>query len=292
MKTQFKTIGVIGKQHDTDAIETLKTLKRVLTEFKLKIILEDKTAALLPGHQLEVKAMHGLGESCDLIVVIGGDGNLLNAARELCRYDTPVLGINRGHLGFLTDVNPHSLEEELTDVFSGAFEIEERFLLSVSLERDGCIEHQGNALNEIMLFHGGIGKMIEFEVYVDDDFVCSQRADGIIVSTPTGSTAYALSANGPILHPELDAIVLVPMCPHTLSSRPIVVDGNHKITLVASPYNKIYPAFSCDSQLHFSIAPGDILHIEKQKDTLNLLHSHTYCYFETLRDKLQWGQKL
>lgn len=292
MKHTFKTIGVIGKQQDTEAIETLKAMKAVLSDFNVAIILEEKTATLLPGHSLEVLPLIKLGAACDLIIVVGGDGNLLNAARAISLAETPVLGINRGHLGFLTDIHPHALNEELSQVLEGQYSIEERFLLNVDLERDGNIEQHGNALNEVMLYHGGIGKMIEFEVYVDDDFVCSQRADGMIVSTPTGSTAYALSAHGPILNPDLDAIALVPLCPHTLSSRPIVVKGNSKITLVASPYNKIYPAFSCDSQLHFSIAPGDVLHIRKQPERLKLVHPQTYCYYETLRNKLQWGQKL
>lgn len=290
--TRFQTIGVIGKHKDTEAIETLKSLRDAMIHHQRNIVLEKNTSDLLPGHKFPVKPIEQLSEATDLIIVIGGDGNFLHAARTLSLYSTPVLGINRGHLGFLTDIHPQTLNAELEAVLNGGYTEEERFLLHMQVERDGKIVAKGNALNEILLTHGGLGKMIEFEVYVDDQFVKHQRADGLIVATPTGSTAYALSANGPILHPSLDAIVLVPMCPHTLSSRPIVVEGNRQITLVISKHNKIHPKVSCDSQIDYATEPGDTVQIVKQKQLLRLIHPKQYCYFETLRSKLQWGQKL
>ncbi|MBI4356656.1 MAG: NAD(+) kinase [Gammaproteobacteria bacterium] len=291
-KPLFQTIGVIGKQQDTEALETLKILRDALLQQNRTLLLEEQTASLLPGHSFSVKPMPELAACSELIIVIGGDGNLLNAARALSLSKTPVLGIHRGHLGFLTDIHPTALEEELLEVLSGQYYQEKRFLLSLRIEHQGKVTATGNALNEVLLSHGSVSKMIEFEVYIDEQFVYSERSDGLITATPTGSTAYALSADGPILHPSLDAIVLVPLCPHTLSSRPIVVEGNRRIKLVPSAHNKVYPKVSCDSQIVFPTVPGDEIHIEKQKGHLNLIHPKRYCYFKTLRNKLHWGRKL
>lgn len=291
-KLPFQTIGIIGKLNDLAALSTLKLLCEALLHQKRTLILEEHTSTLLPGHSFLVKPMTELALWCELIIVIGGDGNLLSAARTVSLSNTPVLGIHRGYLGFLTDIHPKALEKELLEVLNGQYIQETRFLLTATIEHLGKATATGNALNEVLLSHGGLGKMIEFEVYIDEHFVYSERSDGLITATPTGSTAYALSASGPILHPSLDAIALVPLCPHTLSTRPIVVEGSCQIRLVISSHNKIYPKISCDGQIHFPTEPGDIVHIKKQKEPLHLIHPKRYCYFETLRNKLRWGQKL
>lgn len=291
-KPHFQKIGLIGKQRSAEALETLKTLKAYLVGQKIEIILEEKTSASLLGQHFQAAPLSLFPTLCDLAIVIGGDGNLLSAARTLALGKLPVLGINRGNLGFLTDINPHSIEEQLGPILQGQYHAEKRFLLATQMVRQKITLHEGNALNDVVLSQGGIGKMIEFEVYIHDQFVYSVRADGLIATTPTGSTAYALSANGPILHPELDAIALVPMFPHTLSSRPIVVKGDSSIKIVVAPHNQVYPRLSCDSQIHFSVAPGDEINIYKQKEQLTLIHPLDYCYYKTLRNKLQWGQKL
>lgn len=288
----FRNIGIIGKQRNAEAFETLKVLKAYLYSEHLEMVFEEKTSLDLLGQHVKTSSLEQLSKQCDLAIVIGGDGNLLHAARTLAKGQLPVLGINRGHLGFLTDINPHSIEAQLGPILRGDYIQEKRFLLTTKVFRNKTALYEGNALNDIVLSQGGVGKMIEFEVYINDQFVYSVRGDGLIATTPTGSTAYALSANGPILHPELDAMALVPMFPHTLSSRPIVVKGNSRIKTVVSMHNTIYPQLSCDSQMHFSVAPGDTILIDKQKEQLILIHPANYCYYETLRTKLQWGQKL
>lgn len=197
-----------------------------------------------------------MGEICDLVVVVGGDGSMLGAARALARHKVPVLGINRGSLGFLTDIRPDELEAKVGEVLDGQYIVESRFLLDAQVRRGIDSMGQGDALNDVVLHPGKSTRMIEFELYIDGQFVCSQKADGLIVATPTGSTAYALSAGGPIMHPKLDAIVIVPMYPHMLSSRPIVVDGNSELKIVVSPNMQIYPQVSCDGQNHFTCAPA------------------------------------
>uniref|UniRef100_UPI0025877027 NAD(+) kinase n=1 Tax=uncultured Pseudomonas sp. TaxID=114707 RepID=UPI0025877027 len=204
----------------------------------------------------------------------------------------PVLGINRGKLGFLTDIRPDELETKVAEVLDGQYLMETRFLLDAFVERGGEMIGQGDALNDVVLHPGKSTRMIEFELYIDGQFVCSQRADGLIVATPTGSTAYSLSAGGPIMHPKLDAIVVVPMYPHTLSSRPIVVSGDSTLSILVSPNMTIYPQVSCDGQNHFTCAPGDTVTIQKKPHKLRLIHPLDHNYYEICRTKLGWGSRL
>jgi len=228
----------------------------------------------------------------------------------------PVLGVNRGRLGFLADIHPGELYTKIGEILDGNYFEETRFLLtsfetgSSSLndsqkkttiphsaqESKRVSKHQtkngiklGDALNDIVLLPGEFAHMIEFSVYVNDQFICTQRADGLIVTTPTGSTAYALSGGGPILHPALDAIALVPMFPHTLSSRPIVVAGNSRIEIVISKDNETSPRISCDGEARIPILPGHQVQIHKKAQELRLVHPMDYNYFQTLRTKLHWG---
>ena len=211
-----------------------------------------------------------------------GDGCLLGAGRDFSRYKVPVLGVNRGRLGFLTDISPQNLEERIAEVLDGQYIKENRFLLEAELKRDGQIVGKNSALNDVV-FHSGISvKMIEFELFIEGRFVYCQRSDGLIVSTPTGSTAYALSGGGPIMHPRLDAIVLVPMFPHTLSSRPLVIDGNSEIKIEVSPNNECTPRMSCDGQGDLAIEPGDTLYIRKRAHKLLLIHPMQHDFYKYL----------
>ncbi len=198
---QFRNIGIIGRLGSTQVLDTIRRLKKFLLDRHLHVILEDTIAEVLPGHGLQTASRKSLGEICDLVIVIGGDGSLLGAARALCRHKTPVLGVNRGSLGFLCDIRPDDLEMKVAEVLEGNFLSENRFLLQAEVRRNGEAIGQGDALNDVVLHPGKSTRMIEFELYIDGQFVCSQKADGLIVSTPTGSTAYALSAGGPIMHP-------------------------------------------------------------------------------------------
>lgn len=289
---EFRNIGIIGRLNSTKVIDTIKRLKRYLLEEGYHVILEEQIAQVIPGHGLQVVSSKLMGEVSDLVIVIGGDGSLLGAARALAKHKVPVLGVNRGRLGFLTDISPDEIEERVAAVLDGQYKSETRFLLDIEVKRDGIPIGAGSALNDMVLHPGKSARMIEFELYIEGQFVYSQKSDGLIVSTPTGSTAYALSGGGPIMHPKLDAIVLVPMFPHTLSSRPIVIDGNAEIKIIIGEENSTYPQVSCDGQIHITAAPGDTVTIKKKSHKLRLIHPVEHDFYEICRTKLGWGSRL
>lgn len=291
MTSKFKTIGLIGKPNHHGTHVTLKHLILWLGTQGYIVLVEDRVANEI-GPDVKAVDLLEIGEQCDLAIVVGGDGNMLGAARVLARFDICVIGVNRGNLGFLTDLPPEGFESILDNVLKGEFETEHRFLLEAEVHRHGELKSCNTAVNEAALHPGKIAHMIEFEVYIDDKFMYSQRADGMIVATPTGSTAYSLSAGGAILTPNLSALILVPMFPHTLSSRPIVVDANSIITLVVSPHNGDNLEVSCDGHVHLAVLPGDKIIIKRSQDTLKLIHPKGHNYFHVLRNKLGWGSKL
>jgi len=289
---QFRNIGIIGRLGSVQVLDTIRRLKKFLMDRNLHVILDETIAEMLPGHGMQVSSRQSLGESCDLVIVVGGDGSLLGAARAMAKHRVPVLGINRGSLGFLTDIRPDELETRVAEVLAGQYTVENRFLLEALARRQNEAVGESDALNDVVLHPGKSTRMIEFELYIDGQFVYSQKSDGLIIATPTGSTAYALSAGGPIMHPKLDALVIVPMHPHTLSSRPIVVNGHSELKIVVSPNMQIYPQISCDGQNHFTCAPGDTITIRKKSQKLNLIHPLDYNYYEVCRNKLGWGSRL
>ena len=291
MSKAFQTIGLIGKPHHTGTHKTLKRLHHWLTMQGLDVYVEERIAAEIGTHVKSVDLLQ-IGEYCDLAIVVGGDGNMLGAARVLARFDIGVIGVNRGNLGFLTDLAPDNFEEALGKVLQGDYETEHRFLLESEVHRHGIVKSSNTSVNETVLHPGKIAHMIEFEVYIDDNFMYSQRADGMIVSTPTGSTAYSLSAGGAILTPNLEALILVLMFPHTLSCRPIVVDACSTIKLVVSPDNGDTLEVSCDGHVALPVLPGDEIMIRRSQERLRLIHPKGYNYFHVLRNKLGWGSKL
>jgi NAD+ kinase len=285
----FRNIGLIGRMGSVKVVETLRSLKKYLLNEGYHMIIEENTSTMLPGHGLQVSSVKMMGEVCDLVIVIGGDGSLLGAARELAKSNVPLLGVNRGRLGFLTDISPSELEEKVGGVLNGEYIEERRFLLEVTVKRDGVPVASGSGLNDIVLHPGKSTRMIGFDLFIEGQFVYNQRSDGLIVSTPTGSTAYSLSAGGPLLHPKLDAIALVPMFPHALSSRPIVVDGSSEIKIIVGEANEIYPQVSCDGQRDIPVAPGDVINIYKRPYKVRLIHPTSYNFYETCREKLGWA---
>jgi len=289
---QFRNIGLIGRLGNAKVIETLRKLMKFLIGEGYCLIIEENIGALIPGHGLQSSSVKSMGEMCDLVIVVGGDGSLLGAARALAKSNIPLLGVNRGRLGFLTDICPDELEVKIKEVLSGVYIQERRFLLDVIVKRNGEPIGSGTALNDIVLHPGKSIRMIGFDLFIEGQFVYSQRSDGLIVATPTGSTAYSLSAGGPLLHPKLDAISLVPMFPHTLSSRPIVVDGKSEIKIVIGEGNEIYPQVSCDGQHHIPVAPGDVVNISKKPHKVRLIHPTTHNFYETCREKLGWANSL
>ncbi|MGL4517981.1 MAG: NAD(+) kinase [Shewanella sp.] len=291
MTIKFHTIGLIGKPHHQGTNQTLTRLHHWLTMQGYEVLVEERVASELGSH-IEAVDLPQIGKRCDLAIVVGGDGNMLGAARVLARFNVAVIGVNRGNLGFLTDLPPDAFEEALAKVLDGEFDTEYRFLLEAKVYRDGVLKASNSAVNEAVLHPGKIAHMIEFEVYIDDQFMYSQRADGMIVSTPTGSTAYALSAGGAILTPNLQALILVPMFPHTLSCRPIVVDACSTIKMVVSPANGENLEVSCDGHVHLAVLPGDEIIVQRSSARLCLIHPKGHNYFHVLRSKLGWGSKL
>ncbi|MYM57728.1 NAD(+) kinase [Vibrio sp. OCN044] len=293
MKKPFEVIAIIGKPRNQQAIQTHRDLYNWLKSEGYKVFIDDRLADILSDIPREdFSSLIELGKAADLAIVVGGDGNMLGAARVLSRFKISVIGVNRGSLGFLTDLNPEDFQATLKNVLDGEFIVEERFLLEAEVHRHGQVKSHNAALNEAVLHPGQVAHMIEFEVYIDKSFAFSLRADGLIVSTPTGSTAYSLSGGGPILSPSLNAISLVPMFPHTLSSRPLVVDSKRRIRLVVSPENRGTQEVSCDGQVSLPVSPGDEIHIYQSPNTLNLIHPKDYSYYHVLRNKLGWSSRL
>jgi NAD+ kinase len=295
--THFSTLGLIGHLNNERAVYSIKRLIRFLQKKQKHFVLEADTAELIDDKALvqaaeQIAEIDTLGQLCDLVVVVGGDGSLLRAGRAMAQYQVPLLGINRGRLGFLTDILPDHIESKVEDVLNGNYISEKRFLLDMNVMRGTEIIATASAMNDVVLHPGKFVHMLQFEIYVDGDFVTSQRADGVIVATPTGSTAYSLSGGGPILHPKLDAIALVPMNPHTLSSRPMVVPGDSEIRIVVGEHSRALPMVTCDGATHAEVQTGDAIVIVKKQQLLELLHPKDYNFFERCRSKLGWGGHL
>ncbi len=281
----FHYAGIIGKSGDPTVLDALQRLVAILQRRGVQMLLEAGTAARMPLGGLAAAELEVIGERCDIAIVVGGDGTLLGTASRLSDYDIALLGINRGRLGFLTDVSAEDLEGAIERIFDGRFRQERRCLL-----RAEAGAQSAKAFNDVVLHKWNIARMIEFETYVNGQFVNVQRSDGLIVSTPTGSTAYALSGGGPLVHPDLNASVLVPICPHTLSNRPIVVDGDAEIEIVIcghTDYDQI--RITCDGQIVLPAGDGRI-RIVKHEHQVRLIHPSDYDYFNILRVKLGWSE--
>ncbi len=291
MPIPFHSVILFSKRHrEKTTVSTLLRLIKHLENKKIDIAIEQETAEICGINNYKTAHESQLAKAGELIIVVGGDGSLLSAARAAASQSIPVLGINRGKLGFLTDIAPNALNE-IDEVLAGHYLEEKRFLFQTDIIRDGKILYQQTALNDVVLLPGDIAHMIEFTIKIDKQLVCVQRADGLIIATPTGSTAYALSGGGPILHPSLDAVVLVPMFPHKLTSRPIVISGNSHIKISINKQSKTSPRLSCDGQARLDLKPDDTIAIHKLRKSLKLIHPMGYQYFATLRDKLQWESK-
>lgn len=295
--SHFTTVGLIGHLNNERAVYSIKRLIKFLQQAQKHIVLETQTAALITDQQLlkhvqQTVDIDSLGEMCDLVIVIGGDGSLLRGARALAQYQVPLLGVNRGRLGFLTDITPEDIELKVGEVLAGQYTTDPRFLLEMQVTREDEVIATGDALNDVVLHPGQFIHMLECELYIDGYFVTSQRSDGMIVSTPTGSTAYALSGGGPIMHPKLDAIVLVPMNPHTLSSRPMVISGNSEIKILVGDHDSALPLVTCDGQTHAEVRAGDEIHIRKKAHSVQLIHPLNHNFYERCRSKLGWGGHL
>ena len=287
--SQFSKIGVISKPDDQHIATTVQALYRYLSGKSLDTCMDAVSATLIDQPAVKANSPEQIATHSDLVIVVGGDGTLLHAAHIMIQKDIPLLGINLGHLGFLAEISPHEIDKQLDQIFAGNYIEEQRLVLQASLIRDGKTISISNAVNDVVVHAMQMVRMIEIETRVNKQHLNTLRADGYIVATPTGSTAYALSGGGPILHPSLGAIVLVPICPHTLSNRPIVVDADSQVEILLPKQNR-FTALACvDGQINMDFMPGDTLKIEKGQFALRLIQPRGYDYFDVLREKLRWS---
>ncbi len=289
MALVIKTVGLFGKYGDDAVADDIITLVKYLRSENYKVIVEDATTEILGKDIGTTESIDEIGKHIDLAIIIGGDGTLLHVARKLIGHSVPLIGINLGRLGFLTDIPAENMTEAISKILSGEYETEERFLLSAEIMRAGKIATHNVAFNDVIIGKGELSRMIELEVFDDGEFVHSMRGDGIIIATPTGSTAYAMSAGGPILHPKLQAITLVPICPHTLSNRPIVVGADSVIEIVVKGVNQQRTYVTFDGQENYALEQEDRIYIRKAESPVHLLHPANRSHYGVLRAKLNWG---
>ncbi|HEX2566688.1 MAG TPA: NAD(+)/NADH kinase [Burkholderiales bacterium] len=283
----FARVALIGKLRSDEIASSLRDLRQLLEKRGCEVLIERETAAGLgvPGADYDA-----IGKRAELAIVIGGDGTMLAAARNLVRHRVPLTGINQGRVGFMTDIGHDDMQAGVGAILEGRYTIEERALLDAEIVRGGKSVLKTLALNEAVVGKGSQGRLIEFDLSIDGEFIYTLRADGMIVATPTGSTAYALSAQGPILHPAVPALALVPLNPHTLSARPVSVSDRCSIEI------KLVRAL--DARAHFDgfaltdMAEGDRLLLKRSADPIRFVHPPGYKYFATLREKLRWSEVL
>ncbi len=287
MQTAFRTVALVGKYQSQGIAEPLVAIAGFLKESGYHPIVEKDTAENigLTGHA--TASIDELGEQADLAVVVGGDGTMLSVARILAPHGVPLVGVNQGRLGFMTDIALKDTQTALKAILIGEYDAEERHILQGTVTRHGQVLLDTLALNDVVVSRGAIGGMIELTVSIDGKFVYNQRADGLIIATPTGSTAYALSANGPILHPNLPAIVLVPVAPHALSNRPIALSDDCEVELTLTRGRDAGAHF--DGQAHISLFDRDRIKVRRSQHKIRLLHPRGYDYFRMLREKLHWS---
>jgi NAD+ kinase len=288
----FQRIGLLASLDVPEVRDSLNKLEAFLLSQGREVVYEERAAKLVDWPVDKILPLDQFPGAVDLGIVVGGDGSMLSASRSMAASKIPLLGINRGRLGFLTDISPDEIAERVLPVLSGEYKQTDRFILETSITRNGKLIAEGLAVNDIVLHPGQSVRMMAFELYVDGEFVYSQRSDGLIVATPTGSTAYALSAGGPLLCPELDAMVVVPLNPHTLSSRPIALHGNSQIEIRVSSRNELHPLITCDGHNDYLSEPGDIISIRKHRDGVILIHPKDHNFYSICRSKLGWGSRL
>jgi len=287
MLPSFRRVALIGKLRSAEIAASLRELGDFLRQRGCAVLIEQETAADLHMRGADYAA---IGEGADLAIVVGGDGTMLAAARNLVRHHVPLVGVNQGRVGFMTDIGHHDMQAGIGAILDGNGSIEERSLLDAEIIRDGKSILRTLALNEAVLGKGAQGRLIEFQLSIDGEFVYVLRADGVIVATPTGSTAYAMSAQGPILHPAVPALALVPLNPHTLSARPVSISDRTVVEIAIKHALDARAHF--DGLALFDLQAGDRLVLKRSPDSVRFVHPPGYRYFATLREKLRWSEVL
>jgi NAD+ kinase len=289
MKQSFKTAALIGKYNSPQIAEPVLALARFLEERGLEVMIDRLTASHIAHCRYPVLALEELGARADLAIVLGGDGTMLNIARTFAPFEVALVGVNQGRLGFLTDISLETMFETIGAILEGEYVTEDRMLLEAEIHSRGERVFNVLAFNDVVVSKGVKGSMIEFEVLIDGEQIYTQRSDGLIVATPTGSTAYALSSGGPIVHPSLRVMALVPVCPHTLSNRPIVISSDCAVEIrVASADD---PRAHFDSHSHFELQEGDRVLVRRYAHNISLLHPVGHSYYAMLRQKLHWNRE-
>lgn len=287
MSSPFKRIGLFIRKDDPVMEHAVTRVSCFLHTRSLNIVTNEPLG-FLP--ELDVVSINDFAKHCDLTIAIGGDGTLLSASRALSGLNLPLVGINVGHLGFLADVTLSELEQQLAEILNGNYRQDTRFLMDVLINNSH--DPVGKAMNDVVVHAHQSLHMIEFETYINDRFLNSQRADGLVIATPTGSTAYAMSAGGPILDVGLDALVLASVCPHSLSNRPLVIAADSVIDIILSENNTNTAMATCDGRPGHIMQPGDSIRIQRHTSTIQLLHLEGHDHYSILRAKLEWGKKL
>jgi len=290
MKFPFQNVALIGKHGMPEIADPLLRLASFLTAKGLNVVVDSLTAENIKDSPYPVLTLDEMGNSIDIAIVLGGDGTMLNIARTLSLWHVPLVGVNQGRLGFLTDLTLDNMQESIGEMLDGKYIVEQRLLLAAQVFRNDVEEYSGRAFNEVVVHRNNISSMIEFEVRVDGEYLYNQRADGLIVATPTGSTAYAMSAGGPILHPSLDVLELVPISPHSLSNRPIVVKSSSVLEILVHRTDDIHVRF--DSHTSYNLQLHDKIVVTRHPASVCLLHPVGHSYYNTLREKLLWNQTL
>jgi len=288
MTPAFKTVALIGRYKSRDVAEPLRVLGRLLADRGCAVLLEQETAVESGVDAFPVVDFAGIGKRADLAVVLGGDGTMLSAARALASSGVPLVGINQGRLGFMTDIALESMTAKMASILAGQYALEPRTMLAAEVSRAERSVFAATALNDVIVTKGASGRLIELVVGIDGQFVYDLRSDGLIVATPTGSTAYALSSNGPILQPNVPAFALVPISPHTLSNRPIAVSDG--CTVEVTLKHGTDARLQCDGQPQLDLVEGDRITARRSPHTLHLLHPPGYDYYAMLREKLHWSE--
>lgn len=285
----FKTIGVFGKYHDASVEKPLKSLTDHLESKGIQVKLGQTTAVEIISHLTQEMLHEDLIKEIDLAIVIGGDGTLLHVARQMAESSVPTVGVNLGRLGFLTDIPQAHMLSEIDAILDGEYHIEERMMLDVNVLQDDKSIYTQTALNDIVIGKHALEKLISWQAHVNQQFVTAARSDGVILSTPTGSTAYALSAGGAIMHPGLDVISMVPVSPHTLTNRPIGLPADAVIELTIHNRTKNCAHVSADGLIGCNLVGDEVVQITRSKNSVKLIHTKNYNYFAMLRAKLGWG---
>lgn len=288
MKSQFRHVALIGKYQANGSRSALEDIAHFLSAQGCEIALEHDTASNTGLTQFPTLDVAAIGAQCDLALVVGGDGTMLGIGRLLAKFGVPLVGINQGRLGFITDIAFDHYQSALAPMLRGEFEEERRWMMQARVVRDGHCVFSAIAMNDVVVNRGATSGMVELRVEVDGRFVANQRADGLIIASPTGSTAYALSAGGPLLHPSIAGWVLVPIAPHTLSNRPIVLSDMGEITIEIVAGRDASANF--DMQSLASLLHGDRITVRRSEHQMRFLHPKGWSYFDTLRKKLHWNE--